>query len=198
MCSSRSSAPKPICRICPFAARNARARFIFANNAVKAVFGWRPEELIGKNVRMFGFVNLYGCEVGDDTRIGFEHACVGQIHHQLVQCAVGLEPSVRGVDQHVPVGFILQPVDVHVLQLAVMVFANVTVSRFRIVAIEFSTLPEFQTSASPVEKYGWPTWFPPLPYEQSSARAFGSMRIFSLTTRATTSTTATLRKAGIK
>lgn len=26
--------------------------FIFANNAVKAVFGWRPEELIGKNVRI--------------------------------------------------------------------------------------------------------------------------------------------------
>ena len=26
--------------------------FIFANNAVKAVFGWRPEELIGKNVRL--------------------------------------------------------------------------------------------------------------------------------------------------
>jgi PAS domain S-box-containing protein len=27
--------------------------FNFANNAVKAVFGWRPEELIGKNVRIF-------------------------------------------------------------------------------------------------------------------------------------------------
>jgi PAS domain S-box-containing protein len=27
--------------------------FNFANNAVKAVFGWRPEELIGKNVRLF-------------------------------------------------------------------------------------------------------------------------------------------------
>ena len=26
--------------------------FIFANNAVKAVFGWRPEELIGKNIRI--------------------------------------------------------------------------------------------------------------------------------------------------
>lgn len=25
---------------------------------------------LGKNVRLFGFVNLYGCEVGDDTRIG--------------------------------------------------------------------------------------------------------------------------------
>ena len=27
--------------------------FNFANNAVKAVFGWRPEELIGRNVRLF-------------------------------------------------------------------------------------------------------------------------------------------------
>jgi PAS domain S-box-containing protein len=27
--------------------------FNFANNAVKAVFGWRPEELIGKSVRLF-------------------------------------------------------------------------------------------------------------------------------------------------
>ena len=27
--------------------------FNFANNAVKAVFGWRPEELIGQNVRLF-------------------------------------------------------------------------------------------------------------------------------------------------
>ncbi|HSV55869.1 MAG TPA: PAS domain S-box protein, partial [Magnetospirillaceae bacterium] len=27
--------------------------FNFANNAVEAVFGWRPEELIGRNVRLF-------------------------------------------------------------------------------------------------------------------------------------------------
>jgi PAS domain S-box-containing protein len=27
--------------------------FIFANNAVKSVFGWRPEELIGKDIRLF-------------------------------------------------------------------------------------------------------------------------------------------------
>lgn len=27
--------------------------FIFANNAVKSVFGWRPEELIGKGIRLF-------------------------------------------------------------------------------------------------------------------------------------------------
>lgn len=25
---------------------------------------------LGKNVRVFGFVNLYGCTIGDDTRIG--------------------------------------------------------------------------------------------------------------------------------
>ena len=24
----------------------------------------------GRNVRVFGFVNLYGCEIGDDTKIG--------------------------------------------------------------------------------------------------------------------------------
>ena len=25
---------------------------------------------LGKNVRLFGFVNLYGCEIGDDVKIG--------------------------------------------------------------------------------------------------------------------------------
>ncbi|MEO8615311.1 MAG: acyltransferase [Luteolibacter sp.] len=25
---------------------------------------------LGKNVQMFGFVNLYGCEIGEDTKIG--------------------------------------------------------------------------------------------------------------------------------
>src|SRR5882672_6934115 len=25
---------------------------------------------LGKNVRIFGFTNLYGCEIGDDTKIG--------------------------------------------------------------------------------------------------------------------------------
>src|SRR6185503_14145166 len=25
---------------------------------------------IGRNVRIFGFVNLYGCEIGEDTKIG--------------------------------------------------------------------------------------------------------------------------------
>jgi|GEM_PF-3648137 len=25
---------------------------------------------LGKNVKIFGFVNLYGCEIGDNTKIG--------------------------------------------------------------------------------------------------------------------------------
>ena len=29
-----------------------------------------PDVKLGKNVRLVGFVNLYGCEIGDDTRIG--------------------------------------------------------------------------------------------------------------------------------
>lgn len=29
-----------------------------------------PSVKLGKNVRIFGFVNLYGCEIGDDTKIG--------------------------------------------------------------------------------------------------------------------------------
>lgn len=29
-----------------------------------------PDVKLGKNVRLFAFVNLYGCEIGDDTRIG--------------------------------------------------------------------------------------------------------------------------------
>jgi UDP-2-acetamido-3-amino-2,3-dideoxy-glucuronate N-acetyltransferase len=29
-----------------------------------------PDVKLGRNVRLFGFVNLYGCEIGDDTRIG--------------------------------------------------------------------------------------------------------------------------------
>jgi acetyltransferase-like isoleucine patch superfamily enzyme len=29
-----------------------------------------PDVRLGRNVRMYGFVNLYGCEVGDDTSIG--------------------------------------------------------------------------------------------------------------------------------
>lgn len=29
-----------------------------------------PDVKIGKGVRLYGFVNLYGCEIGDDTKIG--------------------------------------------------------------------------------------------------------------------------------
>jgi UDP-2-acetamido-3-amino-2,3-dideoxy-glucuronate N-acetyltransferase len=29
-----------------------------------------PDVTLGKGVRIFGFVNLYGCEIGDDTKIG--------------------------------------------------------------------------------------------------------------------------------
>jgi acetyltransferase-like isoleucine patch superfamily enzyme len=29
-----------------------------------------PDVILGRNVRIFAFVNLYGCEIGDDTRIG--------------------------------------------------------------------------------------------------------------------------------
>src|SRR6266566_7613630 len=29
-----------------------------------------PEVKLGKGVRIFGFTNLYGCEIGDDVKIG--------------------------------------------------------------------------------------------------------------------------------
>jgi acetyltransferase-like isoleucine patch superfamily enzyme len=29
-----------------------------------------PDVKLGKNVRMYAFVNLYGCEIGDDTSVG--------------------------------------------------------------------------------------------------------------------------------
>src|SRR5271154_1069695 len=29
-----------------------------------------PDVKLGKNVRLIGFVNLYGCEIGDDVKIG--------------------------------------------------------------------------------------------------------------------------------
>jgi UDP-2-acetamido-3-amino-2,3-dideoxy-glucuronate N-acetyltransferase len=29
-----------------------------------------PDVKLGRNVRIYGFVNLYGCEIGDETRIG--------------------------------------------------------------------------------------------------------------------------------
>lgn len=29
-----------------------------------------PDVKLGRNVRIYAFVNLYGCEIGDDTRVG--------------------------------------------------------------------------------------------------------------------------------
>ena len=29
-----------------------------------------PDVKLGRNVRLYGFVNLYGCEIGDDVKIG--------------------------------------------------------------------------------------------------------------------------------
>lgn len=29
-----------------------------------------PDVKLGKNVRVFGFTNLYGCEIGDDSKVG--------------------------------------------------------------------------------------------------------------------------------
>lgn len=29
-----------------------------------------PDVVLGKDVRVFGFVNLYGCEIGDESKIG--------------------------------------------------------------------------------------------------------------------------------
>ena len=29
-----------------------------------------PDVRLGQNVRIFGFVNLYGCEIGDDSKVG--------------------------------------------------------------------------------------------------------------------------------
>ena len=29
-----------------------------------------PDVILGKNVKIYAFVNLYGCEIGDDTKIG--------------------------------------------------------------------------------------------------------------------------------
>jgi len=42
-----------------------------------------PDVKLGKNVRLFSFVNLYGCEIGDNTKIGAfveiqKNASIGQ------------------------------------------------------------------------------------------------------------------------
>jgi len=38
-----------------------------SNEAIQRI---SPDVKLGKNVRIFGFTNLYGCEIGDDTKIG--------------------------------------------------------------------------------------------------------------------------------
>lgn len=38
-----------------------------ANNSFLRV---SPDVRLGRGVRLFGFVNLYGCEIGDETKIG--------------------------------------------------------------------------------------------------------------------------------
>src|SRR5512135_1274339 len=42
-----------------------------------------PDVRLGSNVKIYAFVNLYGCEIGDDSRIGTfveiqKGACIGQ------------------------------------------------------------------------------------------------------------------------
>jgi acetyltransferase-like isoleucine patch superfamily enzyme len=37
------------------------------NEAVQRI---APDVKLGRNVRIFGFTNLYGCEIGDDSKIG--------------------------------------------------------------------------------------------------------------------------------
>jgi len=38
-----------------------------SNEAIQRI---APDVKLGKGVRIFGFTNLYGCEIGDDTKIG--------------------------------------------------------------------------------------------------------------------------------
>jgi UDP-2-acetamido-3-amino-2,3-dideoxy-glucuronate N-acetyltransferase len=40
------------------------------NEAIKHGLRVAPDVKLGKNVQLYDFVNLYGCEIGDDTKIG--------------------------------------------------------------------------------------------------------------------------------
>ncbi len=40
------------------------------NSATSAPQLIAPDVKLGRNVRIHGFVNLYGCEIGDETRVG--------------------------------------------------------------------------------------------------------------------------------
>ena len=50
-----------------------------------------PDVKLGRDVRIFGFVNLYGCEIGDETRIG----TFVEIQRDV---RIGRQHVVRGVD----------------------------------------------------------------------------------------------------
>lgn len=40
------------------------------SDPISAVQRISPDVKLGKDVRIYGFVNLYGCEIGDETKIG--------------------------------------------------------------------------------------------------------------------------------
>src|SRR5580693_206720 len=42
----------------------------FMSQANEAIQRIAPDVKLGRNVRIFGFTNLYGCEIGDDTKVG--------------------------------------------------------------------------------------------------------------------------------
>lgn len=62
-----------------------------------------PDVKLGKNVKLFSFVNLYGCEIGDNTKIGAyveiqKNAVVGQnckiSSHTFICEGVNIEDNV--------------------------------------------------------------------------------------------------------
>jgi len=62
-----------------------------------------PDVKLGRNVRIFAFVNLYGCEIGDETKIGSfveiqKGATVGErckiSSHTFICEGVTIEPAV--------------------------------------------------------------------------------------------------------
>jgi PAS domain S-box-containing protein len=82
-------------------------RIIFANNAVEQVFGWKPEELIGKSSRIFYFndgeyrkigKNLYGEHTGRKVRFD-DIRCIHRDGREII-CALtasklGVSPRSR-------------------------------------------------------------------------------------------------------
>src|ERR1700744_1932016 len=51
-----------------WAAAPPEPRFMSSSN--ESIQRIAPDVKLGKNVRIFGFTNLYGCEMGDDVKIG--------------------------------------------------------------------------------------------------------------------------------